>query len=138
MAEPTPATLAHRLERLERENRWIRLGAAGILSAAVGVLLLTQTSAQAPIVEAQRFLVRDPKTGKERAALSLLKDGSVGLRLIGIDGKSLSLSADAGGNMGLTFYDKNRALRADVSASADGSSTISLRDASGKVVWKAP
>src|SRR5262249_17071371 len=110
MTESTPETLALRLERLERENRWIRLGAAGILFASVVVLLLTQTSAQAPIVEAQRFLVRDPKTGKERAALTLLKDGSVGLRLIAIDGKSLSLSADAGGSS-RSMENRSRSVR---------------------------
>ena len=50
----------------------------------------------------------------------------------------IGMSADAGGNMGFTIYDKNRKLRAELSSGTDGSATLAVRDAGGEVVWKAP
>jgi hypothetical protein len=137
MTDPTLDDLTQRLDRLERENRWLKRMGTGVLVGATAVALMGQRGA-APVVEAQRFLINDPASGKARAALSLLQDGSVGLSLISADGKSLSLSADAGGNMGLSLVDSNRTLRAALSAGADGSPTLILHDRSGKVIWKAP
>jgi len=92
----------------------------------------------APVVEAQRFVITDPASRKTRAALSLLADGSVGLSITSSDGKSLSLSADAGGNMGLMLVDSNKRLRGALSAGADGSPALALYDGNGKTIWKAP
>jgi Tfp pilus assembly protein PilN len=86
--------LTQRLDRLERENHWWRRIGVVVLIGVAAVVLMGQQRAQ--VVEAQRFLIRDPASGKARAALSLLQDGSVGLSIISLDGKSLSLSADAG------------------------------------------
>src|SRR5438093_279462 len=105
--------LKHRLDRLERENRWLKRLGTFVLVGATALALMGQQRGPAPVVEAQRFLINDPASGKARAALSLLQDGSVGLSLISVDGKSLSLSADAGGNMGLSLVDSNRTLRAE-------------------------
>ncbi|PYO22967.1 MAG: hypothetical protein DMD88_05215 [Candidatus Rokuibacteriota bacterium] len=130
--------LKHRLDRLERENRWLKRLGTFVLVGATALALMGQQRGPAPVVEAQRFLINDPASGKARAALSLLQDGSVGLSLISVDGKSLSLSADAGGNMGLSLVDSNRTLRAELFAGADGSPALILHDRSGKVIWKAP
>ncbi len=136
MNEPGLALLTQRLDRVERENRWLKRIGTLVLIAVAAVVLMGQQGA--PVVEAQRFLIRDPASGKARAALSLLQDGSVGLSIISLDGKSLSLSADAGGNMGLMLGDSNRTLRGQLFAGADGSPALILQDRSGKVIWKAP
>jgi hypothetical protein len=136
MNETSIEVLTARLDRLERENRWWKRIGAVVLIGVAAVVLMGQQRAQ--VVEAQKFLIRDPASGKARAALSLLQDGSVGLSIISLDGKSLSLSADAGGNMGLMLVDNNRTLRGQLLAGADGSPAIILQDRSGKVIWKAP
>jgi hypothetical protein len=138
MGEPTSQALTRRLERLERQNLLIRRVGAVFCVAIAAFLVMGQASPGGQVVEAQRFVVRDPSTGRGRAALSLLQDGSVGLSIIALDGRSLSLSADAGGNMGLTLYDRNRQLRAELFSGPDGSPSLAVRDAGGKVLWKAP
>jgi hypothetical protein len=89
--------VVERVERLERENRLIKRIGGLVLLVVAALVFLGQARQSAPVVEAQRFLIRDPNTGTGRAALSLLQDGSVGLSMTALDGKSLSLSADAGG-----------------------------------------
>src|SRR5256884_6642665 len=113
--------LKPRLDRLERENRWLKRMGTFVLVGATALALMGQQRGPAPVVEAQRFLINDPASGKARAALSLLQDGSVGLSLISADGKSLSLSADAGGNMGLSLVDGNKTTRAGPIAGGAGS-----------------
>lgn len=134
---PLLERVMRRCDSLEQENRRFKLVGVPVLVFLV-VIFASQAFSQPQVVEAQRFLVRDPATGRSRAALSLLQDGSVGLSILGLDGKSLSLSADAGGNMGLTLYDKNRQLRAELFATGGGTSSLVLRDAAGKIIWKAP
>jgi hypothetical protein len=138
MGEPTLEALTQRLERLERQNLRIKQAGAVLFVALAALLVMGQASPGGQVVEAQRFVVRDPSTGRGRAALSLLQDGSVGLSILALDGRSLSLSADAGGNMGLTLYDRNRKLRAELFSGPDGSPALAVRDAGGKILWKAP
>ena len=136
MKEPTLDTLTQRLDRLERQNRRLKVASGAVLFGIAAILLMGQGSS--PIVEAERFLVRDPTTGKFRGALSVLQDGSVGLSISAPDGKSLSLSANASGNVGLTLYDKQGKLRAELVTGVDGAPALALRDQGGKVIWKAP
>ncbi|MDO8473177.1 MAG: hypothetical protein Q7T05_05090 [Dehalococcoidia bacterium] len=76
--------------------------------------------------------------GQPRAVLSNLPDGSIALALIGPDGKSTSLSWDAGGRMGLVLLDKNRNMRGQVFLGSDGSPSFIFQDKNGKVLFKAP
>lgn len=139
MDESTRSALVERIERLERQNRRMKGVGAAILLALVAVVFMGQASPRGgQVVEAQRFLLRDPATGRGRAALSLLQDGSVGLSILALDGRSLSLSADAGGKMGLTILDAARNLRAEIASGPDGNPTLTVRDAGGRVAWKAP
>ena len=138
MTELTLGAVAKRVELLERENRFMKRVGGAVLLVFAAVMSLGQAGRATPVVEAQRFLIRDPNTGKGRAALSLLQDGSVGLSMTALDGKSLSLSADAGGKMGLTLHDNTRKLRAELFAGTDGAAALALRDATGKVIWRAP
>src|SRR5437667_3023585 len=91
--------LKHRLDRLERENRWLKRLGTFVLVGATALALMGQQRGPAPVVEAQRFLINDPASGKARAALSLLQDGSVGLSLISADGKSSSSPSDTAGTL---------------------------------------
>ena len=79
--------VVQRVEQLERENRRMKRIGGIVLLIVAAVVSMGQVGA-APVVEAQRFLIRDPNTGKGRAALSLLPDGSVGLSITALDGKS--------------------------------------------------
>ena len=67
MNERTLEMLAGRLERLERQNRRLRLGALGVL-LAVGALVLMGASASPKVIEAERFVLVDEE-GRQRAVL---------------------------------------------------------------------
>lgn len=136
MDEHPMDTVVQRLARVERENRRLKRLGGLMLLGFTAVVLMGQTKG-ARVVEAEKFVLRDP-TGKVRASLSTLPDSSVGFAILSADGKSLSLSAEGDGTMGLTMYDKSKKLRAEIFTLADGSGGLALYDASGKVVWKAP
>ncbi len=103
MGESTLEILTRRLERLEQQNRFIRRAGAVLGVAVVAFFLMGQASPGGQVVEAQRFVVRDPSTGKGRAALSLLQDGSVGLSIVALDGRSLSLAQMLAATWGSPF-----------------------------------
>jgi hypothetical protein len=110
MTEPTLDVLAQRLDRLERENRRLKITGALALLGLISVALMGQAVlSDAPLVEAQTFYVRD-KAGRVRA-------------MLGADGLSL--------------MDATGAVRVAVSATGDAPG-LSLRDKAGAVVWKAP
>ncbi|HWF59996.1 MAG TPA: hypothetical protein VN666_06775 [Nitrospira sp.] len=75
---------------------------------------------------------------KARAVLGTLPDGSAALAIIGPDGQSTSLSWDAGGVMGLMFFDKRNTRRMALTTGTEGSPSLTFYDNVGKVVWKAP
>ena len=68
MNEPTMETLARRLDKVERENRWLKL--AGVVAVAViaAVVLMGQAtpSKVAKVIEAEKFVLKDIH-GKVRA-----------------------------------------------------------------------
>jgi hypothetical protein len=110
MAEPTLDALTRRLDRLERENRRLKVVGVLALLGLVSVALMGQAVlSDAPIVEAQTFYVRD-RVGKVRA----------------------TLGAD-----GLSIMDASGAARVVVSGTSDPPG-LNLRDKAGAVVWKAP
>src|SRR5574337_355803 len=136
MEEQATNSVVQRLEHLERENRRLkRLG--GFLIFGVAAVVLMGETKGARVIEAEKFVLRD-LVGKTRAVPSTMPDGSVGLAILSADGKSLSLSAEGDGTMGLTMYDKSKKLRAEIFTLADGSAGLALYDASGKAMWKAP
>jgi len=124
MNEPTMETLARRLDRVERENR--RLKVAGVVALAViagGVLMGQGIGKTAPpgkpgkIVGAEQFIVHDARGGV-RAELGTLPNGTV--RLVLYDR----------GNPGET--------RIILSAGPESSPALSFSDKAGKVIWSAP
>ncbi len=76
--------------------------------------------------------------GQPRAVLGNLPDGSIALSLIGPDNRSMSISWDAGGRMGIMLVDKNKNIRGQFYLVSDGSPSLTLQDNNGKVLFKAP
>lgn len=126
--------LAGRLDRLERENRLLkRAGLAAIgLIAAVVLMGQAQPSHVAKMVEAERFLVRDA-TGKPRATLGLLPDGSPSLNLIDKDGNiRMAVGMKPEGSPSINLYDKTQTNRAVLATLPDGSPALVLFNKAGE------
>jgi hypothetical protein len=85
-------SLAHRLERLERENRRWKAGAVIVLACSVVLLLLGAAPKHSDEIKAQQFVAVD-ETGKPRAVLTaepalyfFTKTGQALVRLVVYDG----------------------------------------------------
>lgn len=116
--------LSKRLDRVERENRYLKqAGVAALTVIAAGVLMGQGIRKTAPpgkpgkIVGAEQFIVHDARGGV-RAELGTLPDGTV--RLVLYDR----------GNPGET--------RVVLSAGPDRSPGLTFSDRDGKVTWSAP
>ncbi|MHC4137639.1 MAG: hypothetical protein ACYS0K_22055 [Planctomycetota bacterium] len=178
-------TTEQRLERLERENRWMRrIGAVGVAVAAA-VFLIGQGKDKELHVQSLRvggkdgwatlsakhlsfmdkartlrvLLTREhggaslmfaDGNGKLRAVLSTTEVGSTRLRLSDHNDEMRALlRVLPDGSPSLGLYDKNGRDRAvlGVTTTVDkktgaetktAESTLTLYDAKGKVIWKAP
>ena len=124
MNEPTMETLARRLDKVERENRWLKRAGVVALAVIAAVALMGQGIRKtAPpgkpgkIVGAEQFIVHDARGGV-RAELGTLPNGTV--RLVLYDR----------GNPGET--------RVILSAGPETSPALSFSDNAGKVIWSAP
>ena len=110
MSEPTIETLARRLDRVERENRRVKLAGAVVL-AIIGTLTLMGQAARGRTIEAEKFLVRDTN-GRQRAALEVDADGSLSLNFYGTDQKPRGgFSVDSSGATLLALTDKDQQAR---------------------------
>jgi len=163
MNEPT---LADRLDRLEWENRRLKLAAAVIMIAIATVLLMGQAtpSKVVEVVEAQRFILRDSK-GINRGGLQVMDDGRPILHLADENGLTRAeLVVLSNNTPALYFYDYEkgrdvgRKHLAWLGVSKHGSVTLALIDRErqsqaqlsgtgprlrfigkdGKVIWSAP
>ncbi|MHC5052644.1 MAG: hypothetical protein ACYTGK_18790, partial [Planctomycetota bacterium] len=75
-------TTKQRLERLERESRWMRrVGAVAVAVAATVFLIGQGKDKQLPDLEVRSLTVKD-KDGKVRVLLGVAPDGSAGLRFM--------------------------------------------------------
>jgi hypothetical protein len=138
-------TTEQRLARLERENRWIRRIGAVCLALVAAVFLMGQDKAkELPDLEVRslevRTLVVKDKDGKVRAALRARPDGAPTLSLSDKDGGTRALLATwPDGSPGLCLYDKDSKRRALLALRlGDGSPSLRLFDAKGKLIWEAP
>ncbi len=111
MSEPILNTLTQRLDRLERENRRLKIAGAVLLLAlaAVGVMGQVLPKAVPKVVEAERFVLRDTR-GRTRA----------------------TLDAEGSGTLALSLYDQNGKIRASLAVEADGTPRLDLVDQNGK------
>ncbi len=124
MIEPTMETLERRLDRVERENRWLKRAGVIALAVIAAVVLMGQGMRKTPppgkpgkIVGAEQFIVHDARGGV-RAELGTLPNGTV--RLVLYDR----------GNPGQT--------RVILSAGPVTSPALSFSDKAGNVIWSAP
>ncbi len=120
--QPDFAAVMRRLEKLERQNRWMkRAGAVVLLLAGAAVLMGGQDQPKGKSAEPEKYVLRDDK-GNERAWLGMAKDGPA-LRFRDEKGKDrvwLGLLKDT---PGLVFSDDNGKRRAAMST---GKGTVSL------------
>ncbi|MFQ5915501.1 MAG: hypothetical protein ACE5JS_20215 [Nitrospinota bacterium] len=150
--------VTQRLDRLERENRWIRLAGAVVLVLAVAVVLMGQAQPQKEI-RAERFVLQDA-SGKELATLEALKVGKLVLgstlflkqgesgvqlsafensALLNLYGKrrgravSLTISEDRTG-----LYIRRGRAKAVLRVTDDAGPSVVLFDANEKPIWNAP
>ena len=127
-------TTEQRLERLERENRWIkRIEAVGILAVGIAVVaavfLLGQGKDVLSDLKVHSLIITD-KNGRARAKLGTWdnKGGFPYLALLdssGVNRLNLSVRADV---PTLTLSDGAGTGRAILSTQPDGSSVLSLLD----------
>ncbi|MHC4137873.1 MAG: hypothetical protein ACYS0K_23270 [Planctomycetota bacterium] len=131
-------TTEQRLERLERENRWMRrIGAVGVAVAAA-VFLVGQGKEKVPPNLVARSLTLKDKEGTVHAYLAAGVDGS---SLIFVDkAHKMRASLIVGGVRGarLTFHDRDGKARAGLGTLVSGSPHVTLSDAKGNVIWQAP
>ncbi len=133
MNEPTLDTLTQRLDRLERENRRLKLAGVILLLAlaAVGAMGQMIPRAVPKVVEAERFVLRDTR-GKILATLGTEASGT-SLSVYDQNGKPRAgLSVIADGAPVLVLFDQNGKDRAGLVLGADGTPALALLDQNGK------
>lgn len=140
MNETLTRPLVQRLERVESENRRLkRIGVLAVLGLGALMLLgqatpsaITPAVPAAKVIEAEKFVLRDP-TGRERAELSVLADGSPTLGFVDPDGKPRALfGLGADGAPGLALLGPDDKGRLTLSVRRDGAAAVILVDAGGR------
>lgn len=132
------AALAHRIDRLERENRDLRRKAPIVVVALACVVALVTTallpagSRAADSIEARRFILRGDD-GRVRATLATADDGSARLVLQDREGRErLKLTLLDDGSPGLSFVDREGRPRAVLGLLSDETSTLVFADRAGR------
>ena len=131
MTDLTLESLAQRLERVERQNRRLRVGAT-----AVALMLAVMTVATAVLcgrlaspnrtVHARGFVLRD-EHGNTRAALFLPDSHAVALALRDVNGRARALLRILGrGRPRLDLLDADGYERATLAADTDGPPSLTL------------
>lgn len=123
-----------RLERLERENRRLKVVVGSILLGLAAVGLVGQAGAKSGgmVVEAEQFLLRD-SSGVLRAALKTAVNGPVGLALADTKGQNrMLLDVDKDGLQGVSFYDERQRPRAVLAVLDNGGVGLTLSDQQGQ------
>ena len=122
-------TVVARLEKIEQQNRRLKLAGAFLLVLGSSLLLMGAFSSHSRTVKAEHFALLDPR-GKVRARLSTIGDSSV---LSFNDQRGLiraSLTIGADGFPGLVFHDQHGEVRVFLGV-VDGEPILGLRDRSG-------
>lgn len=148
--------LEARVERLEKENRWLKRSVLG-MAALIVVGLAVGAEAKRGNLDAENFVVRDAK-GKVRGRLGLAESGPVlslydaeekarAVLTVGQSGPFLTfLDATAGPQIvlsgapdaqGLVIYDVNRKVRATL-AIEHQEIALKMWDAAGKTIHRVP
>lgn len=160
------ATVTQRLDRLERENRKLKLAGVATLIAITAVVLMGQATPkrEAKVIEAEQFILKDSE-GRHRGGLQVMADGRPILRLADEKGwPRAELVVLSNNTPALYFYDYEKGRDVDrkylawLGVSRHGSVTLALVDPEeqseaqlsvpgprlhfidkdGRVVWSAP
>jgi hypothetical protein len=132
-------TLEQRLEKLERENRWMRRLGAVCLAVVAAVFLMGQDKPIGLPDHVVRSLTIMDGNGKVRAWLGTMPRGGVYLSLADKDAKPRAMLATlADGATALTLKGKDGKERVALKVFGDSSPRLRLLDAKGSVIWKAP
>ncbi|MFQ5930764.1 MAG: hypothetical protein ACE5MK_13810 [Acidobacteriota bacterium] len=109
MNKSTMDILARRLNRLERENLWLKRLATFVFFGVVALILLGQAKPLdgAKVVEAERFILRD-NSGRVRARLGVFNE-----------------------KLALAFHDEDGTVRASLTILRDGKPSLNLYDQAG-------
>ena len=138
MNEPTLNTLTQRLDRLERENRRLKLaGAIRLLAlAAVGAMGQVLPKAVPKVVEAEGFALLDAQ-GKLRAVLSTSGAG-LALSLMELNRvPRANLALSSSGEAALSLVDLNAKRRIFLGIDTSGAPRLEFFDKDGKPIWRA-
>lgn len=122
-------TVVARLEKIERQNRRLKLAGALLLILGSSLLLMGTFSSPSRTVKAEHFALLDPR-GKVRARLSTIGE-SAALSFHdphGLTRASLTVGGD--GFPGLVFHDQHGEVRVFLGV-VDGEPILGLRDHSG-------
>lgn len=133
----TEDKLTERVNRLERQNRWLKIGAAVIAVAVLAVVLMGQAPGEkvleADTVKAKEFRVVDD-AGKVWATLDARIDGMPILALYDAAGeRRVELVRYPDGTVGLELDDATGERRAELSMYAHGGPGLKLYNAAGKI-----
>ena len=155
------AAVVTRLEKVERQNWWMKVGGIMVLLITSASLLMAQSMPKATTVEAQTFVLRD-SAGKQRAALYLSPEGGAALSFfdpagvvraaLRVDGEGSPdltlldqaaklravLRVERTGLPGLVFFDQAGKARATLYVVSDGSAVLQLSEKDERVFWRAP
>ncbi len=128
----TQETLLNRLEKLERENRGIKIAGSIALLGAAGALFLGLAAPPTKTVEAELFILRDAQ-GKARMMMSVGDEGPA-LTLLDKNGKlRVNLGVDKEGPA-LDLLDAAENPRAQLLISDDKGALLNLYDAKGSQI----
>ena len=132
MNEQAMETLAGRLDRVERENRWLKQAGVVVLAVMVAVVLMGQVKPQSRTIETEKLIIKDEK-GVIRVKLALR-----GLMMYDRNGKikvELSNFPGVGSTLALTHPGEKGGV---VVGAHKVKPFISLFNKAGKVIWSAP
>ena len=99
-------TLEERLAKLEKQNRWLKRGAAAGLVVLAAVLCMAQARPAPPALEASQFVLRDGQ-GRERLRIEVARDGNPAINILDQEGRLRSSL----GPHGISFYDDTGRMR---------------------------
>jgi hypothetical protein len=140
MSEIVKDQMHARLERLERENRRIKLAGGAALLAAVALVLMGESKPDsiAKAVDAERFVVRDT-SGTVRAVLGVNPDGNMGLEIRDANGKAgAALGMGTNGNPALRLDGRAGKTGIALGVRSNNNPAMEFYDNDGKIVWSAP
>ncbi len=128
---PEPAAVTERLDRLERQNRRLRLALIAIAMGVGAVLLTAAMPSIMQTVTAQNFVLVDAAS-KTRALLFVDHGGETVFDLMDARGTIRAvLEVDDGGGTGFDLLDASGKVKAHLGAYNDGGTSFTLFDASG-------